>query len=167
MRKSLLNIVTQHYQMDAAIVLTCVGNLRKCRIKLPSQVTGSTSSPNTPVASAGLASSPFSTARPANSLEYSDPSTSSGLTVITGNGNGTETDEIASPSPLHQPGLMRINSASDDQHAKHPGGINIPIHGGAPLYCVEENFEIVSLVGTLSGDSKDGDCNLNIALADK
>ena len=45
LRQSLLTIITKYYAMDAAVVLTCVGNLRKCRVKFASSQISSGSVP--------------------------------------------------------------------------------------------------------------------------
>lgn len=81
---------------------------------------------------------------------------------------------------VSQPGQLSVNT---NGQPSSPGNDNSPDSNGngsdflnhaafasqnsTAYFVSEECFEICSLVGTLSGDAKDGDCNLNISIADK
>ena len=162
LRQSLLTIITKYYAMDAAVVLTCVGNLRKCRVKFASSQISSGSVPPSPMAKSGANNSPFArdtqveNAGASMSGEHADAAGNSDRDSPTSveSGDNVWNQRMGSfhggPMPLHSPSTSLTRA-----------------HGTADLFQREDEvLEIVSLVGTLSG-GESGDCNLNIALADR
>ena len=166
LRESLLAIITQYYAMDAAVVLTCVGNLRKCRLKMAPRMAAAGSVPPSPMAKAG--GSPF--ARPGAPTDSGAPSVSGEQQADAAGTNGDGETPTGGEGGDHawaqRTGAHGVNGAGGPMPLHSPPSSHTRAQGGLDVFYREEVFEIVSLVGTLSGGDQ-GDCNLNIALADR